>query len=65
MQQAQRTGRKRSSREEIRAALAVFLSLSTISAFRKITCSSGNGSSKEEAELSAVILQVGLVAQAA
>lgn len=64
MQQARRIGRKCSSREEIRAALAAFLSLSTTSAFRKITCSGGNGSSKEEAEFPAVILQVALAAQA-
>lgn len=65
VQQAQRMGRKCSSREEVRAALAAFLSLSAVSAFRKIASSGGNDSSKEEAEFPAVILQVALVAEAA
>jgi len=65
VQQAQQMGRKCSSREEMRAALAAFLSLATTSAFRKTACSAGNGSSKEETEFPAVTPQVALVTQPA
>lgn len=56
-------GKKCSCGEEIKPALAAFWSLFTISAFRKMACSGGNGSPKEEAEFPNVVLQVALVTQ--